>query len=87
VAKDYVEYLFTPDAQREFVACGFRSVNPTVRKECTSEGVYPAVKSLWSVNQKLGGWLSAQQKFFDSDRLLDKIMADVSKRNFAVQSN
>ncbi len=29
---DFVQYLFTPDAQREFAASGFRSINKEVRE-------------------------------------------------------
>ena len=79
-AEAFVDFLFTPDAQREFVACGFRSVNSTVKKETQTNGIFPKVKTLWSVDGKLGGWLEAQEKFFDADKILDDIQTEVSQR-------
>ena len=82
-AKAFVDYLFTPDAQRTLVEFGFRSVNPVVKKE-TEENL-PKVKTLWSVESKLGGWLNAQEKFFASDRILDDIQAEVSQRRMEIE--
>lgn len=84
-AKDFVDFLFTPDAQREFVACGFRSVNPIVKKEMEQARTFPKVKSLWNVEGKLGGWLSTQEKFFDADKILDDIQTQVSQRKLEIE--
>lgn len=54
----FVKYLFTPDAQREFAECGFRSVNDAV------EVNVPSVKKIWDVEKRLGDWNTVQKKFF-----------------------
>eukprot|EP00210_Caulerpa_lentillifera_P000476 g459.t1 len=79
-AKAFVDYLFLPEAQREFVACGFRPVNKSVQTEVKSTAIFPPVQSLWTVDKKLGGWLKAQEKFFDANAILDEIQTDVAQR-------
>ena len=84
-AKAFVDYLFTPEAQREFVACGFRSVNPAVKKETDDAGTFPKVNTVWTVDKKFGGWLDAQKKFFDADKILDHIQSEVGQRRLDQQ--
>lgn len=61
VGEAFLNYLYTPKAQREFVKCGFRSLN----KEASAEGEALPVKNVWEVEKKLGNWLVVQKKFFD----------------------
>jgi sulfate/thiosulfate transport system substrate-binding protein len=75
-AEAFINYLFTPTAQKEFVACGFRTTN----KIAAAEGEAPFVKNVWEVEKKLGNWVSVQKKFFDEGGILSEIMNDVSKR-------
>ena len=82
-AQAFVDYLFTPEAQRILVEFGYRSVNPVVKKE--TEEKLPKVKTLWSVDSKMGGWINAQEKFFDADRILDDIQAEVSQRRIEIE--
>lgn len=77
-AEAFIDYLFTVDAQREFVKCGFRSVVPEVKKE-TSD-LFPKVNSLMTVEKSFGGWLEAQKKFFDANKILDDIQKYVAKQ-------
>jgi len=72
VAKAFVQYLFTPDAQREFAKFGFRPVDPTVGEEVADQ--YPKVKTLFTA-QDLGGWDTIQTKFFEDGAIFDKIQA------------
>ncbi len=60
-ATAFIEFLYTPRAQREFAACGFRS--PC--KEVAAETELPCASKLWTVDSRLGGWYAAQKKFFD----------------------
>jgi ABC-type sulfate transport system substrate-binding protein len=60
-AEAFVNYLFTPVAQKEFVACGFRSTN----KAAAAEREAPKVKYVWEVEKRLGDWVTVQKKFFD----------------------
>ncbi len=70
VAEEFAEYLFTPEAQREFAKVGFRPVNQTVVKEV--ERSFPKVDQLFSVID-LGGWDRVQKKFFDKGGIFEQI--------------
>jgi len=72
VAEAFVEYLFSPEAQREFAKVGFRPVNETVAKEFADK--YPSVKTLFTV-EELGGWDTVQKQFFADGAAFDKIQA------------
>ncbi|MGB7442617.1 MAG: sulfate ABC transporter substrate-binding protein [Coleofasciculaceae cyanobacterium] len=72
VAEAFVEYLFSPEAQREFAKVGFRPVNDTVAKEFADK--YPPVKTLFTV-QDLGGWDAVQKDFFADGAAFDKIQS------------
>ncbi|MFB2881360.1 sulfate ABC transporter substrate-binding protein [Floridanema aerugineum] len=76
VAEAFVQFLYTPEAQREFAKVGFRPVNSTVAKEFTKQ--YATVKNLFTV-QDLGGWGEVQKKFFDDGAIFDKIQAQIGK--------
>jgi sulfate/thiosulfate transport system substrate-binding protein len=70
IAEEFAEYLFTPEAQREFAKVGFRPVNQTVAKEV--EKNFPKVDQLFSVID-LGGWDRVQKKFFDKGGIFEQI--------------
>ncbi|MES1021615.1 sulfate ABC transporter substrate-binding protein [Gloeocapsa sp. BRSZ] len=72
VAEAFVQFLFTPEAQREFARVGFRPVDPTVAEEFAKQ--YPQIQTLFTV-QDMGGWDQVQQKFFDDGALFDQIQA------------
>lgn len=70
VAEAFAEYLFTPEAQREFAKVGFRPVNQTVAKEV--EKSFPQINQIFSVVD-LRAWDRVQKKFFDNGRIFDQI--------------
>lgn len=70
VAEAFVKYLFTPEAQREFARVGFRPVNAGVAKEFTKK--YPRINKLFTVRD-VGGWDTAQKRFFADGGLFDQI--------------
>ncbi len=70
VAEAFVQFLFTPEAQRQFASVGFRPVNAEVAKEV--ENQFPRVSKLYTV-QDFGGWGEVQRKFFDEGGLFDQI--------------
>ncbi|QNP28160.1 sulfate ABC transporter substrate-binding protein [Cylindrospermopsis curvispora] len=72
VAEAFVEFLFTPQAQREFAKVGFRPVNSTVAKEVA--GKFPRIVKLYTV-ANLGGWDAVQKKFFDDGAIFDRIQS------------
>jgi sulfate/thiosulfate transport system substrate-binding protein len=77
VAQAFAEFLFTPEAQREFAKVGFRPIDPTVSKEFTSQ--YPEIKKLYTVAD-LGGWDKIQTKFFDDGAVFDKLMNKINSK-------
>lgn len=70
VSEEFVKFLFTPEAQREFAKVGFRPVNTTVAKEY--EKKFPKISKLYTA-QQLGGWDTINKKFFDDNGVFDKI--------------
>jgi len=71
VAEAFVDFLFTPVAQREFAKVGFRPVDPTVAEEVANS----TPKSNLFTAQDLGGWDSIQTKFFEDRAIFDKIQS------------
>jgi len=76
VAEAFVQFLFTPEAQREFARVGFRPVDPTVAEEFASQ--FPPVRQLFTVSD-LGGWDEVQTKFFDDAAVFDKIQSSLGQ--------
>jgi len=72
IAQAFVEFLYTPEAQREFAKVGFRPVDSIVTKEVSKQ--YAPVKTLFTA-QDMGGWDEIQTKFFDDGAIFDKIQA------------
>lgn len=70
VSEAFVQFLFTPEAQRQFASVGFRPVNPEVAKE--TENRFPRVSKLYTV-QDFGGWAQIQRQFFDDGAIFDQI--------------
>ncbi|NJN56631.1 MAG: sulfate ABC transporter substrate-binding protein [Leptolyngbyaceae cyanobacterium SL_5_9] len=71
-AEAFVQFLFTPAAQREFAKVGFRPVEETVKAEVAND--YPEVKTLFTVDD-FGGWDEIQAKFFDDGAIFDQLQA------------
>ncbi|MFN6561100.1 MAG: sulfate ABC transporter substrate-binding protein [Nostoc sp. ChiSLP01] len=74
VAEAFVKFLYTPDAQREFVKLGFRPVDSTVAKEVESK--YPNIKTIFKA-EDLGGWDKIQKQFFNEGAIFDKIKTKI----------
>lgn len=72
VAEAFTQFLFTPEAQREFAKSGFRPSDPTVAQEFSEK--YPPIENIFTV-EDLGGWDEVQSRFFDDGGIFDKIMA------------
>jgi len=72
IAEAFVNFLYTPEAQREFAKVGFRPVESTVAKEVSKQ--YSPVKTLFTA-QDMGGWDEIQTKFFDDGAVFDEIQA------------
>ena len=72
VAEAFVQFLYSPEAQREFAKVGFRPVEPTVNKEVASK--FPQVSKLFTIKD-FGGWDTIQKKFFDDGAIFDQIQS------------
>lgn len=59
-AKAFIDYLYTPEAQKIYAAKGYRSVLP----EVLDETVYPTPAKLFTIAD-LGGWSEVDKVFFD----------------------
>ena len=78
VAEAFLQYLFTPEAQREFAKAGFRAVDPQVEQEFANQ--YPKIDRLFTI-EDLGGWNAAQAKFFADEGIFDQIQAEIGRRS------
>lgn len=74
VAEGFVKYLYSPEAQQEFVKLGFRPVDETLAQTKEVTDKFPKVKTLGTVAD-LGGWSEIDKKFFADGGVFDKIQA------------
>ncbi|MDZ8184412.1 MAG: sulfate ABC transporter substrate-binding protein [Nostoc sp. ChiSLP02] len=74
VAEAFVKYLYTPEAQQEFVKLGFRPVDESLAQTKEVTDKFPKVKTLGTV-QDFGGWGEIDKKFFADGGVFDKIQA------------
>jgi len=80
VAKSFLDFLFTKEAQTDFVKSGYRPVLDGVTAEV--EGAndpadpFPTPETLLTVADDFGGWPAAQAKFFDDGALVPTIQEE-----------
>jgi len=77
VAEAFVQFLFTPAAQREFAKVGFRPVVPEVVAEFAD--TYPQISNLFTI-EDFGGWDEVSPKFFADGAIFDDIQANIARR-------
>lgn len=77
VAEAFVQFLFTPEAQREFAKVGYRPIGD-IAKESAFVQQYPPVKQLGKISE-YGGWKEFQDKFFADGAVFDQIEQKVSQ--------
>lgn len=77
VAEAFVEFLFSPAAQKAFAETGLRPVDESVLAEFSSSFPNPETKTFTIAD--FGGWKQANPKFFDDGAIYSKIEADVAK--------
>ncbi|WP_111494897.1 thiosulfate ABC transporter substrate-binding protein CysP [Marinobacter bohaiensis] len=70
LAKEYLEYLYSEDAQRLLAGFNYRVHNETVQKEMADK--FPDLK-LMSIQEIAGSWESAMQTHFASGGKLDQL--------------
>jgi sulfate transport system substrate-binding protein len=74
VAEAFVQFLYTPEAQRAFAKVGFRPLDPAVAQEFSDK--FPPVSKLFTV-QAFGGWNTIHEKFFKNGGVFDQIQANL----------
>jgi sulfate/thiosulfate transport system substrate-binding protein len=62
-AKAFLDFLWTPEAQRIYASKGYRSVIPSL----VDKSKFPTPNDLFKID-KLGGWSSVTDEFFDPDK-------------------
>ncbi|CAN3129862.1 sulfate ABC transporter substrate-binding protein [Mycobacterium sp. smrl_JER01] len=63
-AQDFVNFQFTPEAQKLWAEANFRPVDPGVLAEYADK--FPAPEKLWTISD-LGGWENVDTELFDKD--------------------
>ena len=63
-ATDFVDYLYTPEAQKLWAESGFRPVDEKVAEEYSEK--FPEPKKLWTIDD-LDGWDEVNDTYFDED--------------------
>lgn len=79
VAEAFVKYLFTPEAQTEFVKLGYRPLDADTAKTKENTDKFPPVKTLGTIKD-YGGWGDFQKKFFEDGAIFDQIEDGISKK-------
>ncbi|HIK08024.1 MAG TPA: sulfate ABC transporter substrate-binding protein [Trichormus sp. M33_DOE_039] len=77
-AEGFVKFLYTPEAQQEFVKLGFRPVDETLAQTKEVKDQFPSVKTLGTV-QELGGWQTIDKKFFADGGVFDQVQASIKR--------
>ncbi len=84
-ATDWLEYLYTEDAQAAFLKSGYRPVVDGVTGEVEGandpSAPFPAPKTMLTVAEDFGGWPDAAAKFFDEENgIITRIQAETGKQ-------
>ena len=74
VAKAFVEFLFTPEAQQVFAKYGLRSVDADVAAATAEQ--YPAVADLFTINY-FGGWAQVRADIFGETGVFTQAIQEV----------
>jgi sulfate transport system substrate-binding protein len=78
VAEGFVKFLYTPEAQQEFVKLGFRPVEQTVAQTKEVKDKFPAIKTL-ATAEDFGGWQTIDQKFFADGGVFDQVQSSIKR--------
>ena len=85
-AKEYLDFVLSPDGQKAFAGKGFRPVVEGVEVGEVAGAndpadPFPVPKRLFTINDDLGGWKSVNDKFFaDKTGLVPQIQAETGKQ-------
>ncbi|MBX3062624.1 MAG: sulfate ABC transporter substrate-binding protein [Anaerolineae bacterium] len=76
VAKAFVEFLYTPEAQTVFAQKGFRPLLEEVAKDAAFEGKFPEITDLFTI-EEFGGWGKVRKELFGDEGAITKLIAEV----------
>ena len=72
VAKAYLEFLYTPEAQTAIARNFYRPRDPAIAAQFKDQ--FPQI-NLVTIDKDFGGWASAQKTYFDDGGVFDRIYA------------
>ena len=75
VAKAFIDYLYSPEAQQEFAEIGYRPSESSQLQNKTLLNKYPVIKTI-STAKDYGGWANIQKQFFDERAIFDKVLEE-----------
>ncbi|MCD9155282.1 sulfate ABC transporter substrate-binding protein [Aeromicrobium duanguangcaii] len=86
-AKKFLEFVLTPEGQKEYVSKGFRPLSSIEGVEVGEvEGAndpanpFPTPKKLFTIEGDLGGWEKINAEYFDEDKgIITKLLAESGK--------
>jgi sulfate/thiosulfate-binding protein len=82
-AKSFLDFLYTPEAQEDFVKSGYRPVIDGVTADVEGandpSNPFPTPTKLLTVAGDFGGWPAAQEKFFDDGGIVPTIQEATGK--------
>ena len=82
-AKSFLDFLYTPEAQEEFMKSGYRPVLPGVTAQVEGandpSNPFPTPATLLTVEKDFGGWPAAQEKFFDDGGIVPQVQEATGK--------
>lgn len=70
VAKAYLEFLYTPEAQTAIARNFYRPRDPKIAEQFKAQ--FPAI-NLVTIDKEFGGWAKAQATYFDDGGVFDRI--------------
>jgi sulfate/thiosulfate transport system substrate-binding protein len=73
-AEAFVDFLFTPEAQKIFAKHGLRSPDPEIAKSTAEQ--YPPIEDLFTIAD-FGGWKEATPKFFGDSGIFYQVLGEV----------
>ncbi|MEK6410497.1 MAG: sulfate ABC transporter substrate-binding protein [Acidobacteriota bacterium] len=76
VAEAFVNFLWTPEAQRAYAKFGLRPVDQAVAQEVSAQ--FPAVQDLWKIDY-LGGWKKVIDEIYGPQGVYSKVTEELQK--------
>jgi len=77
VARDYLNFLYSPEAQRVAGRNYYRPRDPEVAKEFA--GQFPAL-NLITIDEVFGGWRNAQTRHFADGGVFDQMLTELNRK-------